>query len=349
MFNHKHYVPVLKGKRAEFPALAALKSKKHITPLLEAVPSGESDDIPRRMAGKWPERTPYFIDFGYLDDPDDDVTPAPNDHPLIECFADVHDRGQSAIPVTALSRSQSYQDAVKQIASEHERGAALRLTSDDFEDGSDGLEELLEAFKSYVELDESEIDLIIDIGSIAGNSSGAVAQVHRAHIDLVPNLDDWRTLTVSSSAFPLSLAPLIRNQWNPENRSDWRAWRSLVTGARPPARLPAFGDYGIAHPDLPPEGRATILAQLRYATPDTWLIWKGFNVFTHADGFDQFYAICRDLITRQEFRGSAFSAGDDEIQSKATNADSPGNAETWRRIGTNHHIETVLEQIANLP
>ena len=34
MFSHKHYVPVLKGKRAEFPALSALHSQAGITPLM---------------------------------------------------------------------------------------------------------------------------------------------------------------------------------------------------------------------------------------------------------------------------------------------------------------------------
>jgi len=121
----------------------------------------------------------------------------------------------------------------------------------------------------------------------------------------------------------------------------------LVTGAKPPSRLPAFGDYAIAHPALPPEGQATILAQLRYAAADSWIIWKGRNAIK--EGYDQFYAICQNLIGRQEYRGADFSWGDSEIAQKAANAGSPGNAETWRRIGTNHHIETVLDQISNLP
>lgn len=36
-FNHKHYVPILKGKRAEFCGLGSLNSKENITPLVEAV------------------------------------------------------------------------------------------------------------------------------------------------------------------------------------------------------------------------------------------------------------------------------------------------------------------------
>jgi hypothetical protein len=33
-FRHKHYVPILKGKRAEFPALGLLDSKELINPSL---------------------------------------------------------------------------------------------------------------------------------------------------------------------------------------------------------------------------------------------------------------------------------------------------------------------------
>ncbi len=78
------------------------------------------------------------------------------------------------------------------------------------------------------------------------------------------------------------------------------------------------------------------------------MVWKGHNVFTHPQKFGQFNAICADLIERDEYRGQEFSAGDAEIYAKATTQDSPGSAETWRKIGTNHHIETVIDQIANL-
>jgi hypothetical protein len=346
MFGHKHYVPVLKGKRAEFPALASVKNKAAISPLFEAVPSASKEEIPRRMSAIWSDSSPYFIDFYFLDDPDDDTPIALEDHPLLRCFREVSAKGQTTIPVPGFARSPSYQNAIKQIVDDHENGLAIRLTADDFE-GDEDLDVSLEAIKDYVGLDASNIDLFLDIGSVASSSAGAVAQMHRANVDLIPDLLDWRTLTVLASAFPLSLASLTRDVWNPARRHDWRGWSRLVTGSRSLGRLPAFGDYAIAHPDLPPEGRATILAQLRYATSDSWLIWKGANVFK--SGFDQFYDICGDLIGRPEYRGADFSQGDADIQSKATTHDSPGNAETWRRIGTNHHLETVLDQIANLP
>jgi hypothetical protein len=345
-FDHKNYVPILKGKRAEFPALGSLNSKEGITPLIEVIPSAEPELIPRRMSDQWPDDVPYFIDFLFADDPDDINVPAATNHPIRRCFAEVQERGQIAIPVTGFARSPGHQSAIQQIVAQQGQGLLLRLTPDDFED-VDEFEATLAGIPEFFGLDRGEIDLLLDIGSVANSTAGLVTQMHRANIDLIPNLDDWRTLTVASSAFPLSLTPLDRDQWNTSSRLDWRGWRQLVTGAKQPSRLPAFSDYAIAHPGLPPVGRATILAQLRYATPDAWLIWKGKSVFT--DGFDQFLAICEDLVERPEYRGGEFSWGDAEIQQRATNGGSPGNAETWRRIGTNHHIETVLEQIANLP
>jgi hypothetical protein len=348
MFDSKHYVPVLKGKRAEFPALGSLKSKTGITPLIEAVPSSW-EDVPKRMSesAQWPDESPYFLDLVFKDDPDD-IEEATADHPVRRCFAKVAERNQFAIPVTGLARSPGYQSAVRQVVLEQGRGLAIRLSADDLED-ADGLDDSIDAITSFFGQELSEIDLFLDHASVAAVSGSAVAQMYRANIDLIPNIDQWRTLTVAAAAFPLGLATLERDQWNVVRRADWRGWLRLVTGPRPPLRTPTFGDYAIAHPELPPEGRATILAQLRYSTPDSWLIWKGGNVFKHPDRFDQFLAICSDLITRDEYRGADFSWGDAEIFEKATNGGSPGNAETWRRIGTNHHLETVLDQISNLP
>ena len=91
-FDHKHYVPILKGKRAEFPSLGSLKSTDGITPLMEAIPSKLPTLIPQGMEAQWPKDQPYFIDFLFFDDVDEDI--APESHPLTLCFADVAKRKQ---------------------------------------------------------------------------------------------------------------------------------------------------------------------------------------------------------------------------------------------------------------
>ena len=108
MFNYKHYVPILKGKRAEFPALGRLRSKARITPLIEAVPSSWRE-IPKRMAesAEWPNESPYFLDMIFVDEPDD-TEEATESHKVRQCFAEVAERNQLAIPVTGLARSPGY-------------------------------------------------------------------------------------------------------------------------------------------------------------------------------------------------------------------------------------------------
>lgn len=347
MFGHKHYVPVLKGKRAEFPALQELRSNESITPLFEAVPTSEPEYVPKRMSAFWPSDKPYFIDLLFLDDEEMDESEA-SSHPLLACFKEVVEKNQAAIPVTGTGRSPAYQSATKEIVREHGRGCAIRILLDDFED-EDELVESINALLELFEIQKGDIDLIVDADTVAEMRTGTVAQLQRANLLLLPNINDWRTLTVVAGAFPLGIGPLTRDIWNTNPRTDWLGWNQVVSRPRGLSRIPTYGDYTIAHPNLPPTGRATILGQLRYTTRTDFLIWKGHNVYTHPSGFRQFNERCKDLIQRPEYCDQNFSWADSEIYAKATTDDSPGNAETWRRIGVNHHIETVMDQIANLP
>jgi hypothetical protein len=86
---------------------------------------------------------------------------------------------------------------------------------------------------------------------------------------------------------------------------------------------------------------------LRYTTDEDWLVFKERNVIRH--GFDQFNSICRTLVGRREFKGAGYSAGDTAISACAVPGSSSGNAMTWRRIGTNHHLTLVVDQLASLP
>jgi hypothetical protein len=194
------------------------------------------------MADVWPKEKAYFVDLIFMDDPDDTTVSAPATHPVRACFAEVAKRAQLAVPVTGLSRSPAYQSAVKQVVQEQGNGLALRLTSDDFED-ADELEVALMAASAYFELPQNQMDLILDLQSVGNSSAGTIAQMHRANIDLLPNLDRWRTLTVSASAFPLSLMPLQRDQWNVVSRTDWRGWNQIVTGTKQAARLPSGSTF----------------------------------------------------------------------------------------------------------
>ena len=87
-------------------------------------------------------------------------------------------------------------------------------------------------------------------------------------------------------------------------------------------------------------------ASIRYTTADHWLIVKGKNVRQY--GFDQYFELCRTLVELPEYSGENFSWGDRFIMRCARGSGGPGNATTWRKVGTNHHLTLVAQQLATV-
>ncbi|MHA7811873.1 MAG: beta family protein [Phycisphaerales bacterium] len=349
MFDRKHYVPVLKAKQGELAAMSFVKHKSAVTPLLEVVPPGSMTlenrlkKTAKAIERNWGTDHPFFIDFIFLDEDDDE---SEGEHTLSKALALLSETECKPIPVTGSGRSPAYQAALKEYLKESEsKDICIRLTPYDFED-EEQLQLTLDRLMGLLEVDTSSIHIIIDMGSVEGVGTSTLLQVHRANCGMMPRLLEWKTFTIAAGSFPASIAPLTRNQWNHISRSDWLAWQSLLTTTKL-ARKPSYGDYSISHPSLPPDGITKILAQLRYSTPSDFMVWKGKDAFDY--GFEQFFDICDNLRNLPEYRGAGFSEGDRVIDEKATKRDSPGNAGTWRQIGTSHHIEVVVDQISNHP
>jgi hypothetical protein len=132
-------------------------------------------------------------------------------------------------------------------------------------------------------------------------------------------------------------------------RREWELWKTLQ---RRPGILPRhdliFGDYAITHPvpkELDPR-TMRMSASIRYTTRDNWLVVKGRNVRQY--GFEQYFELCKELVQRPEYEGRDFSWGDKYISDCADGMTGPGNATTWRKVGTNHHLTRVMREIANL-
>ena len=83
MFNHLHYVPLLKGKQGEYGALRELAdaAKERLTPLVDVSPipwdydkekpakSIESHlkSVPVNIAKTWGKQRPIFLDLYYVE------------------------------------------------------------------------------------------------------------------------------------------------------------------------------------------------------------------------------------------------------------------------------------------
>lgn len=354
MFN---YVPILKGKQGEYFALrdleASLKSK--ITPLIEipSIPWDWEAEAPAKTINEHLIRVPllmeqslgtskdFFVDLSFIE-PDERM--ADNRHPLTYLFDEGRLRSLKMIPVTGIGRDDHYQTAVADIISQDRRGLCIRLESDDF--GEIDLEAEISILLSRFNLKPRQVHLLIDFKGISGNILALFSRTMVNLINSLPNLEQWRTLTFSGSGFPPTLTGIV--SFTSIGRSEWTIWRSLLRSSAL-KRKPDFGDYGVDNPE-PNEVDFRIMqmsANIRYTVEENWLIVKGRGVRRH--GWDQYHALCRGLIGNPEFRGRAYSWADDYIYQCANNQVGTGNAPTWRRVGFNHHLTLVINQISNLP
>jgi len=352
MVGYKHYVPVLRWKRAEWTALGDLRpaEKARITPLVEITPRSIE---PRKkqptlaamlaknaadMQKHWGSR-PLFVDLWLLDA---DLRLAGGAHPLTFLAQEARRLGVALIPITGLRRDREYQDAVGGIVARDNRGLGLRLFRDDFPSGAPQVE--IQRLIAKLGTVPRETDLLLDF-QITDQQCTSSFRLCSG----LPSLRDWRTLTVLSGAFPRDLSKLkVGQHFLP--RSDWRGWRSQLDANPSFHRIPAYGDYAIQHPiySEPPE-RANFSASIRYTLEKDWLVMRGEGVFTDGSpGFPQWPANAQLLCDRIEFCGRNFSAGDAYIQERSENPNRTGSAETWLRAGLNHHMTLVARGVASL-
>jgi hypothetical protein len=356
-----HYVPVLKAREGEYAALreVAVDVKSSLTPLLE-VPSVPYDfvneepaktleqhlqNVAAKLLGAWGVARPIMLDLLWIPSA---LRMANSEHPWEFLSRDALTKGVHLIPVTGLQRDASYQTATAGVATAHERGVAIRLELEDFASprslGS-ALVYLLAALSARPET----TDLVLDLKEVRADQLTAMTLLVPTLLANLPSVLSWRSLCVVATGFPSDLTQFPSASDNKTPRTEWILWNALRNRLSDLPRLPTFGDYGISHPvsnEVDPR-LMRMSANLRYTLEEQWLIFKGRNVRDH--GYDQFRGHCRALVQRSEFSGAAFSWGDSYIHRCAAGTDGPGNATTWRKVGTSHHLAFVTRQIASLP
>jgi hypothetical protein len=267
----------------------------------------------------------------------------------LEVFRRATAAGIAFAPVTGVSRTSDVQAALQHRA----HGLVLRLSRDEFEAGS--LLRRLDRFMSQHGLARAEIDLVVDLGPVEDMILDGVVAFSRAFLAAVPAHSEWRTLTVSACAFPLSMGIVGRHSHDQIERAEWRAWKDHLHADRARlSRLPTFSDCAIQHP-LGVEGFdpriMPISATVRYAEASDWLLIKGESTRAVPPSV-QFPQLATRLVygqLRPHFVGSTHCAGCGGIKRAADGADHYGSAEVWRRLGTIHHITTVMDGLAALP
>lgn len=351
------YMPILKWKGGESSALKELfpNDKAAMTPLVEIPPvpwdfvndqaaktvDAHLANVPDHMVKHWGINDDIFVDL-HLVDASDRLTGSV--HPVAWLFGETKKKQLKTIPVTSYGRDPAYQSAVASVIASDKQGVCIRLDNEDAFAGD--LSQRIAGTLQQLATKPSEVDLVIDLGQLVSGEEYRVAAAVRGLLLTLPHVRDWRSLTCAGSAFPVNMSGLTAGV-HTLPRTEWRCWKLLSSTRASLPRMPVYGDYAIAHPDLVElDPRIiTMSANIRYTIDDEWLIFRGRSIEKH--GAAQHIAFCKALVARPEYSGKAFSAGDAHIDKCANNGSAgPGNATTWRRVTTNHHLTFVVRQIA---
>ncbi|HEY1936521.1 MAG TPA: beta family protein [Candidatus Angelobacter sp.] len=359
MFDHRHYVPILKGRQGEYGALETLNFtvKGSLTPLIEIPPipwnfterqpaksiDGHLAKVAATMRRSLGLGSSFFIDFLWISETERMEDGA---LPVEWIFRAAREQGLLPIPVLNLVKGTEILEATREIVQLDQLGVCLRIQREDFTEFTN-LEEQMLTTLEQVSVSIANTDLILDLRSIIEPRQIDVDSVIRL-VESIPRLRQWRSFTITATSFPENLAGLPPSDSSILERTEWNLWLDLLRRRRELSRRPTFGDYAISHPE-PSEVDPRIMsasASIRYTADQSWLVLKGRSL--RKNGFGQFFEVCRELVGRAEYSGSNFSWGDKYICDCADGMDGPGNLTTWRKVGTSHHLVFAVRQLANL-
>ena len=347
------YVPVLKGRQGELVALGAIQplTAQAVLPLVEMVPgsveeTGQPGQL-RTVVSRTMKRLQTWaggrllLDAGFL-------PPGPSHGDefgaLGTAVTVAYDHGVKATPVVHLGDDpQVYRDAAT-LHAELRPGVAIRLGTDDLDEDSEDIEDALSQLLTSLRADRRDVDLVLDVGVVNGELSvRAGARLVADALRGLADMEGWRNVIVTGGAFPSDLSAFPPWTIGETPRYDAMLYDYLRQRRRLP-RVPTFGDYAVTRPELVIGQAHRAPPQLRYCVADKWIVLKGR--LNDPRGHEQFYEVCETIASHPDFVGAALGNADARIASPRSKG--PGNAATWREVGTTHHLDFVVRRITSL-
>ncbi len=348
-FDAYHYVPVLKIKQGEKDALKLIAAQHcaRITPLLEVV---------TRDAAKKPKYQ------AHLDTTFNNLAESATRFP--RCFLDAREiasdgpaaandvlararaAGITFAPVTGISRTADVAAAL----AHRQDGLVIRLIRPEYEAGT--LKSRLSKFLTVHKLTPEDIDLLVDLGPVNKMIQPGVRSLASQFLAAVPAPERWRSFTLSAAAIPEGMGGVNRHSHDKIRRIDWLAWLEVCEKFSPP-RLPSFSDAGIQHPKGVEGFDPRIMPispSIRYTLDEEWLLMKGQSNWVEPIK-SQYPKLAAKLVKgplKGDFFGKAHCAGCALVADAAAGKPKLGSMPVWRRIGTIHHIETVMQGMQNV-
>lgn len=342
------YLPILKGKQGEYGALKELKCehKKKILPLVEIPPItlaindkpiktiNKIDSSIKNILNSWNEDQEIMKDIYNLE------VKIGNDLTINIFNNKLSDKNYKMVPVIRLDTSEEILSNIQNY-----ENICLRIFFKNFEDFKD-INDEINRIKMHINNNYNKIYLLIDMGYFDCKHFSLAYISTISIINSINNIDKFKSLFLSITSFPINLSDCFPNRITKIERIETKLHQKLQENINI-KRIPLYSDYCISNPlisEINPL-MMNMSASIRYTKESYWYIFKGKSLKTHT--FDQFYDLAKQIVKSDIYEGKDFSWGDKQINDKSKKIGSTGNASTWRKIGTNHHIIFMINLLSN--
>lgn len=248
--------------------------------------------------------------------------------------------------VTGPERHPALQSYAADLAFLSRRGMGIRVLVDAPPD--EPLSTELLSLLDRLCLPPSLTDLILDLGAVTDAEEAGKTAV--AALDVLGALVPWRTVVLTSGAFPRVYDSPGGEPFYVAGRHDWHLHGSVHAARSTFPGTVVYGDYSAEHafsaniPHIRPQGPPW--GVMRYTAPDGFLLGR---VPTRGgrDRADRVRAMARRITESAVFRGAEYGDGERWLQECADGEGSKGsgNAETWIKMGHVQHLNFVVHQL----
>ena len=352
------YVPVLSWRLGEYQALSRLDIwvKDRTMPLV-CIPEVEFDfdegedkktvdehvrPFVKRYSKKWGARPAWValhdnISAGRMDD---------GSHVFDYIFDGLRQYHAHAAPAVSLGSDSGTVAAAARAIGRDGHGAGIRVRLKDIMDREPGKK--VTKLANDLSLPLEETDLIIDLWAPNFEPYQTFAKLLIATLNRFGDLSAFRNLVMVSTAIPKSSRGIAKGI-DKIPRHDWLFYKALLDALPNGMRHPVYGDYTVVHPEFIAMDMRVIKppGKIVYTTAETWATCKGGAFPTNRE---QMHDHCETIVNNPkfQFRGPGFSYGDDYIARCAKRLEGPSNLSRWKGVTINHHITTVVDNLARM-
>jgi len=350
------YVPALTWRMGEYQALHFLDEniKDKIVPLI-CIPDIEFDfekrqmaktldehvlSFPKRCKDKWGNR-PAWIDLNIAMKRMKDES-----HVFDYILPRLRSSEASFIPVIRYDSDPDTVEAVSRSVKLDGRGVAIRARLEKLMTRNS--ETHLLALAENLSLQLEEVDLIIDL-----QSPNFIPYQHFANALIsifkdYKHLSHFRNFVLVSSAIPENSQKIAKGI-DAIQRDDWMFYKFLRSALPNEVRSPVYGDYATVNPKVRLNIDMRVIKPAGKIIYTTSLYWGTCKGKAFRDDREQMIEHCKTIVENPkfQFRGADFSDGDKYIASCAVGEKGPSNLTYWKRVMINHHITTVVHDLAS--